>query len=767
MTQALTYVEIDVPHCANVYGFSPCTASLTSSPPTGTIKCFNTRNTCQDIANYVAATALTFRFAKPASYLPREIFAIPSVKNVQLTPAVVSLGKDLGQRASVSVVFDDHRDDDTMTGVDPYLSERPYEPFEQGTFWGKFRARNPFIVGAPLRLIFGYVGQDLEDMETRHYIIDSYEGPNPRGEFTIRASDVLKLSDADKAVAPLPSNGFLTSDINAAVTSITLSPTGVGSEYVGGLYVNIGGSEICSYTVLGDVLTVSRGVLNTTAATHSAGDRVQRVLNYAADPAEIVYDLCVNYVPGFDSSWIDLPTWLDETATYNGNIYTGYVTEPTPVKTLLEEIILQAALALWWDDVNQQLRLQVLHAISTSAFDFTPDNMKRGSLSISENLDSRLSQILIYFGQVNPLLPLDNKDNYKASTLVIDEESEEDWGQPAIKTILSRWIPAAGRTVADRLGEILIGRYKTPPRSVSFDVQRFAETDPVLGGGYHFLCDFVQDETGATDGVFLPIQVTELRASADAYTVRAEEMLFDVPATDLTNRNIIFTFNAFNLNLRTEHDSVYPAPTGAETVTFTIQSGVTIGSHSSTTPAVDVGTWPAGTTIVIVILGAIKGRGGNGGAGGFIIVNSGIGEDGDDGGTALYTRKALTLTYTDGELWGGGGGGGGGGGTGSTGGGGGGGGAGTDVGSPGGATVPGSTGGYTGTDEIGGIRGFGWGGVGHGGKGGDAGIAGDDGQDLNVFTPGGAGGASGAAIDGNSFVTVSGAAGDGRGTFIN
>jgi len=199
MTQSLTYVEIDVPHCANVYGNSPCTASLTSSPPTGTIKCFNSRNTCQDIIHYVVDDPITFRFAKPAAYLPKEIFAIPSLSNVQFTPAIVSLGKDLGQRASVVVDFEDHPDDDSTPGIDPYLTERTYNPFQQGMFWGKFRARNPFIVGAALRLIFGYVGQSLAEMETRHYIIDSYEGPDPTGKFTIRASDVLKLGDADKA----------------------------------------------------------------------------------------------------------------------------------------------------------------------------------------------------------------------------------------------------------------------------------------------------------------------------------------------------------------------------------------------------------------------------------------------------------------------------------------------------------------------------------------------------------------------------------------
>jgi hypothetical protein len=44
-----TFVEIELPVCTLTYGESPCTAAL---GVTGDKKCFNTRKTCQDIANY-------------------------------------------------------------------------------------------------------------------------------------------------------------------------------------------------------------------------------------------------------------------------------------------------------------------------------------------------------------------------------------------------------------------------------------------------------------------------------------------------------------------------------------------------------------------------------------------------------------------------------------------------------------------------------------------------------------------------------------------
>ena len=87
-----------------------------------------------DVPSFVPQTPeaiTTWRFAQPTDYLPRgEAFdAIPSVSSVTFTPATISLGQDLGMRASLKVSFTDHRH--IMAA----------EPFTSGTFWGKWRAR--------------------------------------------------------------------------------------------------------------------------------------------------------------------------------------------------------------------------------------------------------------------------------------------------------------------------------------------------------------------------------------------------------------------------------------------------------------------------------------------------------------------------------------------------------------------------------------------------------------------------------------------------
>jgi hypothetical protein len=757
--RSLTYIEVDISFCSLVYGVAPCTASLVSSPPTGTIKCFNCRATCQDIANFDPED-VTLRFAKTANYLPREIECIPSIDAVSYTPATISLGKNLGTRATLSVAFKDHPHSDTGDGYDKYLLERTYDPYSQGTYWGKFRARQPFLRGQPVRWITGLLGDSIDDMETRHFVIDSFDGPTPDGKYTINAKDVLKYADGDRAQAPELSNGFLSADITISATSAALLPSGIGNEeYPASGYLNIGGNEIVSFTRSGDALTIVRGQVGTTATTHKAQDRCQLVLRYVGqDVAVIINDLLTTYA-GVPSSYITLADWQSETSSFLGTVYTANICEPTSVKNLIDELIEQAALAIWDDNLTQKIRFQVLRGVLTDADTFTPDNTIEKSLTIKEQPETRLSRVQIYFGQKDPTKPLSNVDNYRSTSLVIDEDAEDDYGSAAIKTIYSRWIPEAGRSIADRLGAIILGRFRDPPRRLTFATARYAETDVDAGQGYRVESFCVQDATGAQSDI--PIQVTRLNPGPDRFSVEAEEMLWSAPDADLSNRLIIIDANINNINLRTSHDSIYPAPISGDEITCTINSGVIVGSDSTVTPSLDIGTWTSGVTINLVVLGRVEGRGGNAGGGG----NFSSGTQGLVGGPALYTRYPINLEVVSGQIWGGGGGGGGG--AGRPYGGGGGGGAGKQPGVRGNGPDS-ATDGTDGEFDVGGAPGLplGDGSGGAGGAGGNPGLPGSPGISRSPFS-GGAGGASGSAIDGASYVTVASGPGDIRGSQIN
>ena len=278
-----------------------------------------------------------------------------------------------------------------------------------------------------------------------------------------------------------------------------------------------------------------------------------------------------------------------------------------------------------------------------------------------------------------------------------------------------------------------------------------------------------------------PVQVTRLNPLPDRYQAEAQEMLITAFDTDdLSNRTIILDADQNNVNMRELHDQLYPAPTGTEspalTVTCIIESGVYVGSERplDATPlrAFDVGDWPAGVTLNLIVNGEINGHGGKGGTGG----NQGgsAATAGHQGGTALYSRATINVT-NNGAIRGGGGGGGGGGavqmGDGHSGGGGGGGeGRKPGLGGPPGTAFHDGTPGNTGIPEGDGAGGNDSRGdtpsTGGGGQGGPFGQPGSSGQPGPIFTTGGAAGPAGVGIDGISFITLTGS-GTVQGSQIN
>lgn len=586
---ALDYIEIDVDRCSLTYGTAPCTASI---PTTGDIKCFNSLGTCQDRANF-NNVPVTLRFAKATTWLPTDIeIEAASIESVSYSPAVISLGEDLGQRSSLTVTFKDHRHSDTGPAGDDYLADRTYNPYDQGTFWGKFRTRNPFQRGRSIRWIQGLLGEALADMETRHFVIESFDFDALAGKFTITAKDTLKLADGDRAQAPLLSPGFLSAGITNSATSATLSPAGIGdTDYPASGYLNIGGKEIVSFTRSSDTLTISRAQFNTEAVAHSSGDRLQLCLHYnAADPATVIADLFENYA-SIDAAYIPTVDWLAETEAFYRRVVTALIAEPTPVKTLVSELIQQCGLAIWWDDVGEEIRLQVLRAISTTAETFNESNTVEGTLQAREQPGKRISQVWCYFGIFNPLKGVGDPDNFRSTAIRVDLDAEEDYGQPAIKKIFSRWIPFGGLTIADRVTAIQLGRYSAAPRHFAFELYRRGSETPLLGEGCRLFGLPMQTATGAQEDV--PIQITRLNPMTGVYQIEAEEQLFvDLDNEDPNTHPIIIDSNVYDVDLRVLHDTLFGTLDNGVVVNATINAGVIIGSTSTSTPALDIGTWP-------------------------------------------------------------------------------------------------------------------------------------------------------------------------------
>jgi hypothetical protein len=564
--EVVTIVEIDVPFCTLTYGTAPCEAVL---GVTGTKKCFNSRRTCQDVVNF-DPEPLTVRFMRPSAQV--EAFdGLPCLNSVRVTPQELNPGEDLGKRESVYVTLEDMQHTDA--GFDKYLDERSYNPFVQGSFWGRFRARFPSLKGSPLRIKRGIVGQDPATMLTWNYVIESTAGP-AQGTYSITAKDVLKLADGDRAQAPRASSGILAAPLAPGALSCSLSPVGIGDlEYPVEGEVAIGGSEVCEFTRVGDVLTLVRASSNTPDVEHKEEERVQLVLIYEAESvADILYDLFTSY-SDIDAAWIPLSDWQTEVDTNLGRLYSAEIAEPTDVRKLANELILQAGLIVWSDPLIQQIKLAVLRPITPTAAVIDDDAIREETFGAAEQPDKRVSQAWTFYGLRNPLLRLEDRSSYGGLAIQPDLEAEEEYDGPAIKQVFSRWIIQTNRSAAERLNELLLARYRDPPRKIGFELFRTNESVPDLGRGAQVRYYELQDDTGLP--VTVPVQVTSLEPNDEGWQITAEEMLF---ASEVGDKTVVIDVDRYNVNLRTLFDEIYSTPNNYDIITFIVESGINVGS---------------------------------------------------------------------------------------------------------------------------------------------------------------------------------------------
>ncbi|KWT70779.1 hypothetical protein APY04_0840 [Hyphomicrobium sulfonivorans] len=807
--RVLQYVEIDILQCQLAYGVAPCTAVLGVDSD---IKCWNTRQTCAK-PNDFSGHVVTLRFAVDTGFLPADIPCIPSLQSVQYTPGRLSLGENLGQRTSARVVFKDHPWGDGGDAYDKYVTERDYNPFERGTYWGKLRARHRSWQGRSIRLITGFVGQTLEEMDTRHLIVDSWDGPLPDGTFAIIAKDILKLADGDRSMTPPLSPGYLLSAINASQTTATLSPSGIGNAaYPASGFVTIGGSEVCAFTRSGNTLTLTRGAKGTPATAHDAEDRVQVMRSWVSQsPSAILRNLLQDDAK-IDAGWLPVSEWVAEEEAFLQRTYSRDIPEPTPTEKVVADLIQQAGLCVWPDDKARKVRMQVLRGVPSDAATFSPDRIVEKSLSIKDQPNSRISQSIVRYGLRNPLLRVDDALSYRSAYQGVDGDSEVFYGSDVIKEINGTFLPPYAVDTAKRVSDIIQGRFSNPPRLISFDLSRADPNIPEVGQGARFAWPKItQDVTGLDVGT--PMQIVRVNRMGRRVEVEAEEMLVKIfDLDDLKNRKLLINTNEYNLNIPAMHNAAYPPLTEADVadgvnLQVIVAPGVIVGSRIATAAGIAMqfgatGTdWPPGFLIALICNGWIRGKGGLGGKGANVATNDA--GSGQAGGTALHTRHPLAIDLPPtGEIKGGGGGGGGGCSTiANTGskhaayapGGGAGGGAGAEDSTPGAAGTGNFPGGHgaPGSATNGGAAGAGGraqmsdtgalydtstfpirgGNGGAGGAPGSPGSAGSTGSFSPIhggsYSPVGPGGAAGRAIDGISFCTFSANAGQRAGPDVN
>lgn len=469
------WVEIDYDFCTEEFGVAPCMAALSINTPH---KCFNSFPTCSYKQAYNKGVN-TLRFIEP-SYAVKDGNYIPALSSVSGREQEVNIAGfnnravGLGVRASVKINIKDFVDRDTLT--DKYWNERMsgaaqydgvgYDPMDRGSFWTKFKARNPNYAGRPLRVYEGHftdAGALIAD-NVRHYVISDIAGPSGTGQVTIEAKDILSLADDAKAIAPVTSRGRVASEMDASQTTLTLTPTGIGAEYAASGYVTVG-SEIMKFTRSGDVLTVDRGVLGTQAATHAVNDSVQEAFHVSLERADsVIRKLLIDYAR-IPSAYIDFAEWQAEFDRWGSTfVLSATICKPTGVAKLISEIN-NLGVTVWWDELAQKIRIKLNHPPEENPVSIN-DRNNIISIKQEDNDESRTTRVSLWTVQIDPTRELSN-DNFLRNyiTVFVDGENPNFYDEETTKTINTRWLNHGADAAAKIITGRLLLRYRTAPNT--------------------------------------------------------------------------------------------------------------------------------------------------------------------------------------------------------------------------------------------------------------------------------------------------------------
>jgi len=588
------WVELHQDFCQNVYGNGiTCTASLA----TGGTECYNTRSTCQDPANYRPLdiygklAPLVLNFCKSQSFLPDGAYYIPSLSSVTLSAGSINpigagaSSSALGTRGGITVQLQDHPHTDKW--VDPYIANRMsrdanYIATERGTFWTKWKARNPYYIGRTVKHHTGFIKNGaVVDVVTRTYFVTTINGPDASGRVTIQGKDLLtKLSD-EKAKAPFVSKGTLLAPITASDTAFTLNPVGIGNdEYPASGLLRIG-AELCTFTRVGDAVTIVRGRHNTEAKDAKAGDVVQLCLVYdSKSPAYILEDLEKNFA-GIAPDLLDLAQWAQEQTDYMPRLYNGIIAEPTGVNSLVSEMAEQMYFYQIWDERNSLLKMRAIRPAQGDTIyqldEFS--NLEQDSVDVSDLNDQLITQVWVYYAIINPIAGLTDETNYAAREIIFtDEGSAVKNGVEKIKKIFCRWIGPTNGAAAVDLGKKIIARYGRAPRKITFALSN-KDSDVWLGDFATINHRSSVDATGAPLPLNVQVMSAQQNRPGTRFVYTAQEFVFEAPV-DVTDKLIIISADTLNVNLRDAYDDQFampPAP--GDTVRFEIRPGVVIGAR--------------------------------------------------------------------------------------------------------------------------------------------------------------------------------------------
>lgn len=619
---------------------------------------YGTPKTTDNINAFTGVDFRTFR------YSDQQLFGVDhfiGLKSATTNPPRIDPGKTIGFRASGTITLIDFNDNDAFSLPPPYDDRRV-----TGSHFKKLFARN-HLKNRRAKIIRGYDPFDYSESnaQVENYIIDSYTQPNMRGEVTINVVDELILIESSKAKAPEVSLGELTVTLNESATNLTFS-TSVTDEYgavsaTGHIAIE---KEIIAYTVTSSTtMDITRKQFGTTNIQHEVGENMQKCIIF---DNENIIDIITTLITDFTkipTSYIPVSDWAalkaGDLANYN---LTKQIYKPEDVKKLLNELVALAGLSMYVDVIEKELVIVTTPDFATPVITFDEtEHIIQDSIRVKRVDKEQITRQAVHWDKKDST-DTDREESFTKHFQVIDIIVEVDADESNVsenKPLITSWLinTLDNNLLATSYSQRNVNRFSKVPIEAKFDVdQRYINT--VTGGNMWLGSIFNLITNEIVDGGLNPIPTTfqcvSIKPSAKDQAWKVTGLSYVAAAPP--DADLYISEDKTDYLLTDELTT-----TEAKEYVVVINSGVLIDSSGPTVKSFIQGTFFAGATLKLIILGRIVGYAGTGGFAGSTtgtpgscsLVDSG---DGTDGGDALSLSTDTTIDNGFGLIAAGGGG---------------------------------------------------------------------------------------------------------------
>jgi hypothetical protein len=334
-----------------------------------------------------------------------------------------------------------------------------------GTYFGRLIANNNYYLNRAVKIWVGFYRAgdtfSFSNFVERRYFLKAIDGPDEKGNVTIKANDIL--SRLKESQVPEATKGNLNASLDSSTTGTLNIQDNTGFPNAAGYCII--DDEIVAYSSTSgadSIVTTARGQGGTTAASHDADAPVRYIYHYNGHPTDAVKDLIENHTD-IASSYIPTTDWTTEKNSYmSGYTVDIWVKEPTDVDKIIHKIGQQNYFNVFWDDEAQEIKLKTLGPTLNNTASWNDDeHILDERVSIKRDQRKILSEVWVFYGKLNQSKGND-AENFENVYIKIDSNVETGLGEVSVKKIFADYLPSSQTSVASTIAARLISQNKTP-----------------------------------------------------------------------------------------------------------------------------------------------------------------------------------------------------------------------------------------------------------------------------------------------------------------